>query len=224
MRTGVHDIRGAQLLQLATGLLQGGTHPYQRVLEQGAEVGCCRAVREVLLQGVGELAQHREDRTFLRLHQCVAGVGRTVLDRCHEIGQTEPRALTCAIAEPHQELCEDRSGIAARAVERGIGRAGQHPPGVRHRLTIERRQHGGQRHRHIGSGVSIRDREDIDLVEVVCPLEQAVDAGAQQVCQQQAIEAVGSPGQRVGRQTRQRAEGVWARRHGSMETLKVAPR
>ena len=224
LRTGVDDIGGTQFLQLPTGLLQGGTHPYQRTLEQGAEVGCRRAVREALLQGVSELAQHREDRAFLRLHQCVAGVGRTALDRCREIGQTEPRALACAIAKPHQELCEDRSGVAARAVEGGIGRAGQHPPGIRHRLTIECRQHGGQRHRHVGAGVSIRDREHIDIVEVICPLEQTVDAGAQQVRQQQAIEAVGPSGQRVGRQARRSAGGVWARRHGSIGTLKETPR
>ena len=54
--------------------------------------------------------------------------------------------MTGAIAESEQELREDRPGIAARAIERRIGRAYQQTARVRFRLTIEGAQHRRQRH------------------------------------------------------------------------------
>ena len=54
--------------------------------------------------------------------------------------------MTGAIAESEQELREDRPGIAARAIERRIGRAYQQTARVRFRLTIEDAQHRRQRH------------------------------------------------------------------------------
>ncbi len=46
-------------------------------------------------------------------------------------------------------------------------------------------------HRQVGAGVAVGDGEDVDLVEVVGLLEQAVDAGAQGVGEAQAVERGG---------------------------------
>lgn len=103
--------------------------------------------------------------------------------------------MTGTIAESKQELREDRPGIAARAIERRIGRAYQQTARVRFWLTIEGAQHCRQCHRHVGPGVAIGDGKHVDLVDVIGFFEQPIDARTQYVSEDETIEF----GNRCGR-------------------------
>ena len=82
------------------------------------------------------------------------------------------------VSKAEQELREDGTGVAACAVDRRICGTHQQRAGVSEGLAIERGEHGGQRHRHVGAGVAVGHRKHVDLVDVVGAREQAIDAGA----------------------------------------------
>ena len=159
-----------------------------------AKTGLKAAVGSALVrawQFVGEIAQHGQQRAFAGLAQGVARVGGAGGCGVREVDGVERRLRAGLVGEAEQELREDRAGVAAGAVEGGVGDAHEQRAGMGLGLAIEGGEHGGEGHRQVGAGVAVGDREDVDLVEVVGLLEQAVDAGAQGVGEAQAVEGLG---------------------------------
>ena len=98
------------------------------------------------------------------------------------------------VAEPEQELREDRARVAACVVERGVRDPGERVAGMRIRRPLQDTEHRAHRDREIGAGVAVRNREYVDLVQMLLPREQPHDAGPERAVQAQAVEALGGDG------------------------------
>ena len=95
------------------------------------------------------------------------------------------------VAEPQQELREDRSRVAARAVEGAICDPSERVAGVCVRRALQHAQHRTHRDCEISARVAVRDRVDVDLVQVLLPRQQPHDARPERAVQAQAVERLG---------------------------------
>ena len=185
----IDDICGAHFLEYVARAGQGAAHRFHCTREQHAKVDLLGIAGQAL-ELAREVREHGQQRALARLRQRIARVRRTGRCRQRKVACPDPRQMSCAIAEPEQELREDRTGVAARTIEGRIGGADQQSSCMILRRAFDGREHGRQRHRHVRAGVTIRHREHVDLVDVVRLLEQPVDAGAQRIGELHAIERV----------------------------------
>jgi hypothetical protein len=187
LRAGIDDAREARLFEHALGVGERAPHRFDHGAEQRAEIRRLGLADDAFQFG-REIRQHRQQRSLARLRQCVARIGGADPHGGRETGGIEALEMPDAVTDAEQELREDRAGVAARAVERGIRDLRQQLAGVPRRFALERGQHGRERHRHVGAGVAVGHREHVDLVDVVRACEQPVDAGAQRVGELRTIE------------------------------------
>jgi hypothetical protein len=78
-----------------------------------------------------------------------------------------------------EELGEDRSRVAFRAIQRRVGYEFQDAPGMMSVRPGQGGEDGLHRHRQIGSGVAVGYREDIDTVQPLLIRHDALDSGTQ---------------------------------------------
>ena len=143
----------------------------------------CAALREI--------GQYREDRALARLGQTFARVSGAADRTFGQVSRGQSRKVAQLVAEPQQELREDRARVAARAVERGIRDPGERVAGMRIRRALQDTEHRAHRDREIGARVAVRNREYVDLVEMLLPREQPQDARPERAVQAQAVEGLG---------------------------------
>jgi len=60
--------------------------------------------------------QHRQDRALARIAKSIARITGAALHRVGELRWRKHFQMACAVAEPEQELREDRAGVAACAI------------------------------------------------------------------------------------------------------------
>ena len=186
---GIHDVGLAQRLELERGALQRAAGRRDAAPQQRAEVAHALVLHAVHL--VREVGEHGEDRALARLAQAVARIVGAAAHAVGELVRAEIAEMAEPVAESEEELREDGAGVAARAVERGVRDARQGLAGVvvrRARQAAEHRAHG---EREVRARVAVRHREDVDLVEVLLPRQQARDAGLERVLEAQSVEALG---------------------------------
>lgn len=120
-----------------------------------------------------------EDGAFARIRHRLARKCRAA---CHGARQTfggQSFARAKRFGNTLEELRNDRSGIAAGAIN-GFGRsASQYFPGTRKLWCTHAGKYGRQRERHVCSGVAIGHRKHIDPVDLVATRDHALDAGRQ---------------------------------------------
>ncbi len=108
LRAGIDDSRSACFLEHA---LRARERPLQRLhdgREQQAEIGRLHLADEAL-DLTREIRQYRQQRALTRLRQRVAGVGSAGAHGLCEARRIEALQMSGAIAEPEQELSEDRA-------------------------------------------------------------------------------------------------------------------
>ena len=126
----------------------------------------------------GRLADDREDRALDGLgHGLVRGL-RAGVERVREVEAVEPLLALEALGDPREDLARDDARVAARAHERAEARGVGHPVGVGIRPGPVRLLEGrADRREHVGAGVAVRDREDVERVDLVDVRLEAGDRG-----------------------------------------------
>jgi hypothetical protein len=145
-------------------------------------------VGELGRDAVRHLAHHGQDRALGRgAHGPVGAVGRARHrradeDRVDELARTRDQLLGGAA----DQLGEDHAGVAAGAQQR---RAGDRVDDLLAADLVERAvvlgepvelvEHRAERQRHVVAGVAVRDREDVEVVDLLAPClelaERALD-------------------------------------------------
>ena len=114
------------------------------------------------------LADHGQDRSLDGLaHRAIRGLGPE--RQCvREIEPAEPPLAGEALGKPAQDLAGDDAGVAARSHQRAVADRGGHAL-HRHLAAgpLGLLQRGPRRRDHVRAGVSVRDREDVQRVDLV---------------------------------------------------------
>ena len=121
-------------------------------------------------RGVGGGAGDGEHRPLDRLpHGGVAGVGRLAQRLGHDPGRAlVGRGPDDPAGQRAQHLAEDDPGVAARAEQRAAGHRGQRGPERRRRPPVAHRvAGGGDGEEHVGAGVAVGHREDVEGVDLL---------------------------------------------------------
>src|SRR6266851_1818928 len=171
----------AQDLELAGRLQHGGASARGGRRDDARDVGVGAARRR--RGGAAGLARDGEDGALRRLvDRAVGGVGR-LFERGGELRRSE-RALTFDRArESAEDLREDHTRVAARAHQAAVRRELRDLAdlgGVRLFHVLDRRLEGEQ---HVGAGVAVRDRADVEPVDLF-----VVGREPAQAAQQRALE------------------------------------
>jgi len=190
LRTGIDDVGLAQHLELEFRALEGSARRRDAAVQQRGQVAHALAPHGLYL--MREVGEHREDGALARLAQALARVVGTAAHAVHELVRADAPEVTELVAEAEEELREDRAGVAARAVERGVGDACQGLAGVIVGCALQAAEHGAHGEREVGAGVAVGHREYVDLVQVLLLREQACDAGLQRTVEAQAVEVLGN--------------------------------
>ena len=134
-----------------------------------------------------ERADNRQHRAFARFGDGLARLQRTEVDGRRQRAQRQATLAGQRFADTLQELGEDRSRIAARAVDRFARHALEDRADVRSRHGPQRVAHAGQGKAEIAAGIAVGDRKDIDPVEQVALGKDPTDAGDQCLLERASI-------------------------------------
>ena len=190
LRAGIDHVRLAQHLELKRGLRERRAGGRDAVAQDRTEV--VHPVLARALHGLRECREHRQDRALARLAQTVAGILGPATHARGKVSRVDPGEVTHAIAQAEEELRQDRAGIAACAVERGVSHARERLAGVAVGRLAQGTEHGVHREREVGAGVAVGHREHVDLVQVFLARQQPQDPRLQREIEPQPVEAVGS--------------------------------
>jgi hypothetical protein len=146
---------------------------------------------------LGGLAHHGEDRALDRSHHRLVGGTRCRRQRSSERGGVEDAGSADDRGEPAHDLGQDDPRVATGPHERTV------PDGVTHRLEIRRvvlaaasvdgPELGHDRlegERHVGAGVAVGHRVDVEAVDVRLVGPQRVAVLAHRVAQGDGVESV----------------------------------
>ena len=190
----VRDLAGLALDRVHESLEEGGKAKGTGIdnavlLEDGQELGCAgnglvglddqcvehlggRDVGLLELVGTGgHVTQDGEDGSLDGLAHSLEGNLHRAAERVRDVGGRGV-VLVLGIAEPlgetAQDLGGDDTGVAACAHERAMGdRLGDVLDGGVLRERLHLLDDGPKGERHVGAGVSIRDRKDVELVDLL---------------------------------------------------------
>jgi hypothetical protein len=185
-RTGILDPGRAHFLPRAARI----DHRLARVDQQARhQLRKIRVGGELLRRNCdGDIAHHRQHGTFDRVLQGLPGrlFGRG--QRAREVRQIDACPTRQCRGQALQPGGEDRTGIAARAIEGGIGGDGKQLAGMARRHRSDSLGNDAERERKIRSGIAIGYRKDIEAVEVPALGGQPGDTGQHQALQPAAIQ------------------------------------
>ena len=148
---------GIQVYRVRQGLRRGFASAAEHQLKVAAVLG-------ELQRRAGGNARNGEYRALRRLHD---GLVRRVHAGAHRLG-IKLRVRRLAALQPLRKAAEKQreydAGVAARAAEHGVCRAGGGLAQRRESFLRELRRRGAHRQAHVRARVPVRDREDVQLV------------------------------------------------------------
>jgi len=112
----------------------------------------------------------------------------TRLKALDKVGRQQPWFVFAAVGQALEELGDNGAGIAPRAIERGIGYMDQQFPCMAGIKLLNARPDGVGGRRQVGTRVTVRHREHVDLVELVLGTDESFEAGAQAAVQANAVQ------------------------------------
>lgn len=116
------------------------------------------------------------------------GVFRAHGDGLAECVGCEAGSFARGIAHPLKELRDDRAGISASAVQQRVSHRSQHCSKMFFGGFLEYTESGTERKTEIGTGIAIRDREDIDAIQELLLRDDTMDSRYQRLRQNIAID------------------------------------
>jgi len=116
---------------------------------------------------------------------CVLGSGPKTLDQI--IGK-QALLVLATIGKSLEKLCNDGTGIAPRAIERGVCNPDQQFPRMARMELLDTRSDRIGSCRKIRARITIGNREHVDLIELVLRTDERLDAGAQTPLQTNTIQ------------------------------------
>ena len=161
---------------MAGGAFQGRDGRRRGRRHDGGDIG---GVGGAPLGGIGRRAENRDDGPGYRLphrgdHQRLGAPQRRGELRWADVGQLPFRG---DVGQAAQDLGQDHPGVAAGAAQRAVGQAAGHRDQVEAVAPLQRRDRRAHGEQHVGAGVGVGDREDIETVDLVGVGDEVPDGG-----------------------------------------------
>jgi len=169
----VHDAGMSQDGQTLRSLGKRLARGPQPLVEKGTEVLRLLSLRAEMF---GNVAHHRENRSFARLSERLAGSQGRVPHRSDKPVDRHVDSVADPFAESLEELREDDAGIALGASEsaRGERRADRIH---RRKWSPQAGDHGAHRRSEVRPRVSVGDGKDVDPIQVLAMCDDSFRAG-----------------------------------------------
>ena len=151
---------GVDVLRIGQRLARGG----EQRLEHGLKV---RALLGKLHGGLRTQTADGEDRALGRLHDGFVGSVHTGGDGGGKFGGVCVLAALEGLGDPAEQQRQDDAGVAARTAQQGAGGAVGHGADGVGLLAAELDGGGVHRQAHVRAGVTVRNREDVELVDAL---------------------------------------------------------
>ena len=171
--SGVDDAGIGEDRQQCRSSLEGLGRLVTGRLEDSAEA---RALSPSICRRLGGLPDHSEDRSLDRISDRRVGALRRGGQRGCEQRTVDGGMVGYCPGEPAQDLRQDHPAVAPRSHQRSVGDAGAHGG---HVVTgaVEFFNDGPQSQRHVGSGVAVRHRIDVEVVDHLPVIRQRFTEG-----------------------------------------------
>ena len=192
--TGVHHPRLGQHVELTGGAIQrdarrsGGGGNHIGDLRRGMCLGGFR--RCALFCGFRRGGQHRDDGSRYRLphrldDQRLGATQRHREGRSVDLGET---TLGRDIGETTQDLRQDHPRVPASAPQRAVGEQARQAHQVQVVAALGACDRGSHGEQHVGAGIGVGHREDIEAVDLVGMGDQVRDGGVGPTPQRRCVD------------------------------------
>ena len=172
---GIHDAGFAQHLQLFLGCRERQSRLLECILEKCGEIAV-RALSAPVVDARGERGDDRENGALARVRHRVVGVVAAHGDCLREGVRREPAEVAGRVAHALEELRHNCARIASRAIQQCVGDCRQQGPQVFFVGLLQDRQRSAQGQAQVRSGIAVRHREYVDLVEYFLVVDNAMNA------------------------------------------------
>ena len=183
-RAAVHDTGVLEDREHLRGVGQGLAHLGDVHRQQRVDA---RAAPHLAADMLDALARHGEDRALHGLDHRLVG-GAVAADKgVAQLARADHGAACQLQGDAAEDLREDDAGIAPRAEQHALAQLAQIQsdlgPALRRGDAVRERQ------RHVGAGVAVRDREDVQAVELRLAVLQVRQAVAEHVLQLKTVDS-----------------------------------
>ena len=162
----VDDVRLAQDRAAATASSRRPAPPRRRVAARTVSTSLSRSAAATAAADASRMTVRIVPSTGLAT--ALYAVLRAEVERMGEVEAVEPALAGQAVRDPGQDLARDHARVAARAHQRAEARRLGDPLGVRVGPgPIGLLQRRPDRRQHVGAGVAVGDREDVERVDLV---------------------------------------------------------
>jgi len=182
LRTRINNPRFSQYLELFRRLGKRQVHVPPGLSEDGHKF-IVRVACDLAPHTVGECGNHGDDGSLARLGQGVVSIPGA---RGHSLAEgmnREPRRVAGGVTHALEELRHDRPGIPPRTIQQGVGRCGQHLAKMWIGLIPEHAESGSEGQAQVRACVAVRNRENIDAIEILLLPDNAVNSRHQRLRQ-----------------------------------------
>ena len=180
---GVDDACFLEHGQQVGRVLDRGVRGLGGALQEGVERGVVPAGR---LGSFCGLAHDGEDGALHRAHHCLIGSVGSLAQRRRDLGSADGFERCERVGHAAQDLRQDHAGVAPRAHERAVRHRLAHV--VHPRGVADLGAHRLERQRHVGPGVAVGHRIDVEQVELVLVAPERVAVAHHDLGERGAVE------------------------------------